>query len=74
MKDKELNYATVKITKADYLPSIDYIWVTFKDNTSPNKVLRDCEVVHPFSLICKKWFFGEKPQIHEFDDYQELEI
>ena len=72
-QDEQINFATVKVNKAQYLPSIDYVWVTFKDNTTPKKVLKDCEIVHPFALICNKWCFDKPPQVHEFDD-QELEI
>ena len=36
-QESKLNEVTTKIKKSDWVPSIDYIWITFKDNDSSPK-------------------------------------
>jgi hypothetical protein len=72
--DKNTTFAQVKINKADFVPFIDYAWVTFKSNKTPDLVLKRSKVVSPFILFLKWCCLDQKEDdIEEFDD-QELSI
>jgi hypothetical protein len=57
----------------DFLHSIDYVWITFRNNLTPDFVLKKLEIVHPLTIICRKLLSIEVEKAEDFDD-QELLI
>lgn len=51
--EAQKNKPVIHISKHAFIPSIDYIWVVFKNNETPNIVYKLHEKEHPVALMCK---------------------
>ena len=55
LKESAANKVTTKIKKSEWIPSIDYIWVTFKDNRdSPDLAKFNTHTKHPMVYLVMK--------------------
>lgn len=61
------------MAKAKFVPEIDYVWVTFRNNLAPDAVMEKFEMVHPMTILCRKLLMIKIEKADEYDD-QELNV
>lgn len=62
VEKEQTNQAKTQIKKHEFVPGIDYIWITFKNNDIPSRIIETVQPQSKLSKCCKRMFCIDNTQ------------
>lgn len=69
-EENKLNKAKVHFSRTEFIPYLDYVWVVFKNNETPDQLDKLYEKEHPVAVLCRYLFCipNYQAQMASFED------